>query len=136
MKFDKKIPHANLATADQTEKGSYTRIISEDERKAVQATIVHLMHEEGRLADEKAEVANTFKGRAKQLKERKADMLKQDRTGEVVELDTLSTFFDHETGTAGIYNSKGDLVNTRPMTYDERQLEIPGIVKMRAAANE
>lgn len=132
MNYEAKIPVATLATADVIEEGSYTRKLTEDERKTVQATIVHITHEEGVLDDQRKESAKSFKEAKKDMTTRKKDMLRQDRTGEVTEVDQLSTFFDQDSGTAHIYNSKGELVRSRAMTYDERQTQIPGIVKMKA----
>jgi len=112
------------AISEGVETKEYAVFLSPEEQQSRQAELSRLIMQEERIADEKKEIVDEFKDRLKPVVSARKDLIGELKNGSRIEEGKVFKVLDEENKQVGFYNNRGQLVQQRPMTYDDRQLSI------------
>ncbi len=110
--------------ADSIENKGYMKAFTDEEIRERKDDLAQTVISIAQIQQEKKEANDEFKSRLKPLENDKNVLLEQIKNkAEFVEEDCYKLIY-HEAGMVGYYNSKGHLVESRPIRADERQATI------------
>lgn len=111
-------------SCDQILERTYTRRFEQNETNARRTELADVIIQIADIEQEFAEIKADFKGRTKPLHEKVAKLRDDLKVGgERIKGDCYK-FVDEEIGMVGIYSPEGYLLESRPMTQEEKQRNI------------
>ncbi len=111
-------------SCDQILERSYTRRFEQEEIDERKSELANVIIQIADLDQELAEIRATYKGKIKPLQERVAKLRGELKVGGDWITTEVFKFVDQEEGKVGIYTPEGYLLETRPMTQEEKQRNI------------
>lgn len=106
------------------EQRDYSVFLTQEELTLKKAQFTSLAIQEARLVDKKNEFLIEIKAEIKPIQIEKTNLLDEIKSGTIQENGVCYKLVDMETKMVGFYNKRGQLVEQRPMTIDDRQLTI------------
>ncbi len=117
----KEFLHSNAASIEE---GTYFKNFNEEERAVTQGEFSDLSLKLLRKEQELDEIKAKFKAEIKPMKQQQTELLSQiSHNGEHLE-GKLYLFDNQETGMMESYNEYGELISTRRLRPEERQLRL------------
>jgi len=111
-------------SCDKVEEVGYMKPYTPEEITQMKDELAEASIEINEIEEEKRVIMEGFKLKLKPLETQKKDLLLNIKNkAEFVKEDCFK-FIDQEEGMVGFYNSLGDLIESRPIRHEERQLSI------------
>ena len=107
--------------ADSIEETTYQKQLTEDEKLERKDVLLKNSIQLFDLEEEKKEAVKVFKDRIDPLKKENNQLLTELRTGQAKVDGTLYHMANHEDGMMEIYDSNGEIVESRRLRPNERQ---------------
>ena len=123
MPEDKRAGHLE-SLAEGMEERDYTVFLTQDELAMRKSQFTTLAIQEAKLNDKKAEYLADMKAELKPIVTEKSTLLNEIKSGSIQEVGICYKMIDRETKQVGYYNKRGQLVEQRPMTFDDRQFNL------------
>ena len=123
------VPEAQRAqmlrdSCDKVEEVGYMKPYTPDEIVQMKDELAEASIQINEIEEEKKAEMDKFKARLSPLDIQKKELLKNIKNKAEFVREDCFKFIDHEEGMVGFYNSLGDLIESRPIRYEERQLSI------------
>lgn len=109
------------AVADGAEEKDYSVILTPEEMTERKSKLTNLVIQEARLNDEKAEFVAEINAKLKPVRNEKSAVLAEIKSGSIRETGICYKIVDENEKVTCFYNKRGQLVDHRPMTMDDRQ---------------
>lgn len=132
MEKDLGLEYKNLAqreaflkdNCDAIENKGYMKPYSPEELQGHKEKLANVSIEIAEIEAEMKQVAQSYKGKLKPLKESRGIMVSNIKSKAEYVTEICYKFVDQEAGMTGYYNSEGRLIESRPSTADELQPNI------------
>jgi hypothetical protein len=118
------------ALSEGAEEKEYAVFLSQDELAARKSQFTSLAIQEAKLLDKKADALAEIKAELAPIQAEKKEVLGEIKSGTIRETGICYKMVDQENKQVGFYNKKGQLIEQRPMTFDDRQF------RLKPAAND
>ena len=112
--------------ADSMEEVGYMKPFSSDEMETMKDRLSKVVIDINDIEEEKKTANDEFKLRKKPLETEKQTLLENIKNKSEYVVEDCYKFIDHEEGMVGMYNSEGQLIESRPIRPDERQITMFG----------
>lgn len=112
------------ALSEGAEERDYSVFLTPEELAERKSQFTTLAIKEAKLNDAKKQFLDEIKMELKPIQSEKDGLLQEIKTGTIRETGICYKMVDHNTKMVGYYNNRGQLVEQRPMTMDDRQLSI------------
>ena len=112
------------ALSEGAEEKDYSVFLTPEELAERKSRFTSLAITEAKLNDKKKEFLDEIKMEMKPIQTEKAGLLDQIKSGTIRETGICYKMVDQESKMVGYYNKRGQLVEQRPMTMDDRQMTI------------
>ncbi len=112
------------ALSEGAEEKDYSVFLTPEELAERKSRFTSLAITEAKLNDKKKEFLDEIKMEMKPIQTEKAGLLDQIKSGTIRETGICYKMVDQENKMVGYYNKRGQLVEQRPMTMDDRQMTI------------
>jgi hypothetical protein len=106
------------------EKRDYAVWLTPEELTERKSQLTTLVIQEAKLQDKKADMLAEIKAEMKPIVEDKKAVLTEIKSGTIQETGICYKIIDENTKQVGFYNKRGQLVDQRPMTMDDRQMTL------------
>lgn len=123
MPEEKRVQHLE-ALSEGVENREYSTFLTHDELTERKSEFTSLAIQEAKLEDKKRNFLDELKVEMKPIQTKKQLLLTEIKTGSVRETGICYKMVDQETRMVGFYNKRGQLVDQRPMTMDDRQMTL------------
>lgn len=110
--------------ADAVEEKGYMRAYSPEELQGHKESLANTMIAISAIEEELQAVKTEFKAKLKPLQEKKTQMVANIKAKAEYVTENCFKFVDREARMTGYYNADGDLVEARPSTANEMQLNM------------
>lgn len=110
--------------AEGMEKRDYAVWLTPDELTERKSKLTTLVIQEAKLLDKKADFLSEMKEEMRPIVEDKKAVLTEIKSGTVQENGICYKIMDENLKQVGFYNNRGQLVDQRPMTMDDRQMTL------------
>ena len=117
------------ANADKIESLTYSKAISAEELEATTQAFIQKTLEINHEEDEFDFIKEQFKGKLKPLKKESGEMLQILKVKQKTVTETVFLIANHETGIMETYNGDGELITSRRLMPEEKQLTIHPLKK-------
>lgn len=112
------------ALSEGAEEKDYSTFLTPEELAERKSRFTSLAIQEAKLNDKKKEFLDEIKMKMKPIQTEKAGLLDVIKSGTVRETGICYKMVDQVNKMVGYYNKRGQLVEQRPMTMDDRQMTI------------
>lgn len=112
------------ALSEGAEEKDYSVFLTPEELAERKSRFTSLAITEAKLNDKKKEFLDKIKMEMKPIQTEKAGLLDVIKSGTIRETGICYKMVDQESKMVGYYNKRGQLVEQRPMTMDDRQMTI------------
>lgn len=112
------------AIAEGVEKKKYPLFLTHEEQQERQAELSKRVMAEAAIEDRKKEAMDEFKDELKPVVAAKKQILTELKSGSRIEEGEVYKVIDDQNLQVGYYNRRGQLVEQRPMNFNDRQLSI------------
>lgn len=117
--------------ADKIEKAFYQKNLTEDEKLERKETLYKNSLELSDLKEQKKKTDADFKEKIDPLKEDNQLILNELRTGQVAVSGNLYLIANHQSGQMESFDSKGELIASRRLFPDEKQLRMNSLTAVK-----
>lgn len=111
-------------SCDGVEELGYTKQFTSEQLEAKKDELAEASIERNQIEDEKKEAMDEFKARLKPVSENIKQLLTDIKHKSQYVNETVYKFIDRENNMVGFYNREGDMVFSRPLNSQERQIQI------------
>jgi len=112
------------ALSEGAEEKDYSVFLTPEELAERKSRFTSLAITEAKMNDKKKEFMDEIKMEMKPIQTEKAGLLDQIKSGTIRETGICYKMVDQVNKMVGYYNKRGQLVEQRPMTMDDRQMTI------------
>lgn len=112
------------ALSEGAEEKDYSVFLTPEELAERKSRFTSLAIQEAKMNDKKKEFMDEIKMEMKPIQTEKAGLLDQIKSGTIRETGICYKMVDQVNKMVGYYNKRGQLVEQRPMTMDDRQMTI------------
>jgi len=109
---------------DKVEEKGYMKFFTPEELQGHKENLAELSIQIDQVEDEKKESVRYFKEKLDPMKKQRSETVKNIREKSEYVREECYKFIDREERQTGYYNSEGDLIELRPATADELQMNI------------
>lgn len=118
------------ALSEGAEEKEYAVALTQEELAVRKTKFASLAIKEAKILDAKADAIAEFKDELKPIVTEKGHVLDEIKSGTIRETGICYKMVDQTNKEVGFYNKRGQLVEQRPMTFDDRQF------RLKPAAND
>jgi hypothetical protein len=116
-------------SADKIEETTYLKPLSEDELSVRREAFTEGSIKLGQMEDELEEVKEKYKEKMKPLKDQNKEVLYELKHRQAAVTGPLFLIADHDEGMMGTYDENGELISSRKLRPEEKQLTINHLSK-------